>query len=254
MPPQRITMEKPIKLFIIEDEMIIGANISLQLSKLGYEVTGIVSRGEEALEHIKQNKPDIVLMDIQLKGKLDGIQTAELIKQNYSIPIIFLTANSDDVHFNRAKATKPAAFISKPFRNIDLERAIELTISRMMTDVSQNVNLPKNKLSPFILSDSIFVKANDKMVKIVIENIYYIEAERNYCQIFSKDKSYLLVMTLKDIGEKLPAENFFRVHRSFIVNLAHIDEVAGTHIVVSRKAIPLSKTCREDLLKHLQTI
>jgi len=246
-------MEKPIKLFIVEDEMIIGANISLQLSKLGYEVTGLVSRGEEALEHIKQNKPDIVLMDIQLKGNLDGIQTAEAIKQSYPIPIIFLTANSDDVHFNRAKATKPAAFISKPFRNIDLERAIELTVSRMMIDAGQQINEPKT-ISPFVLSDSIFVKANDKMVKIVIENIYYIEADRNYCQIFSKDKSYLLVMTLKEIGEKLPAENFFRVHRSFIVNLAHINEVAGTHLVVSRKAIPLSKTCREDLLKHLQTI
>ena len=98
------------------------------------------------------------------------------------------------------------------------------------------------------------MKSNDKMVKIVIENIFYIEAERNYCQIFSKDKSYLLVMTLKEIGEKLPEANFLRVHRSFIVNLAHIDEVAGTHLVVSRKAIPLSKACREDLLKRLQTI
>ena len=246
-------MEKPIKIFIVEDEMIIGANISLQLSKLGYEVTGIVSRGEEALEHIKQNKPDIVLMDIQLKGKLDGIQTAEAIKQSYPIPIIFLTANSDDVHFNRAKGTKPAAFISKPFRNIDLQRAIELTISRLMTNESESNEL-KDFVSPFILSDSIFVKSNDKMVKIVIENIFYIEAERNYCQIFSKDKSYLLVMTLKEIGEKLPEANFLRVHRSFIVNLAHIDEVAGTHLVVSRKAIPLSKACREDLLKRLQTI
>ena len=66
---------------IVEDEMIIGANISLQLSKLGYDVTGIVSRGEEAIAHVKQNRPDIVLMDIQLKGELDGIDTVIKIQQ-----------------------------------------------------------------------------------------------------------------------------------------------------------------------------
>jgi len=247
-------MEKSIKIFIVEDEMIIAANISLQLSKLGYEVTGIVSRGEEVLEHIKQNHPDIVLMDIQLKGNLDGITTAQLIKKIYSIPIIFLTANSDDVHFNLAKATKPAAFLPKPFRNIDLQRAIELSIETAMLGVVDQDLESNNSNSPFVLSDSIFVKKNDTMIKIVIENIYYIEAERNYCRIYSKNKSYLLVMTLKDITSKLPKEHFFRVHRSFIVNLSQLDEVAGSHVVVSRKAIPLSKSCREELLKRLQTI
>ena len=65
-------MNAPAKILIVEDEMIIGANISLQLTNLGYEVTGITTRGEEALNHIKQNLPDIVLMDIQLKGSLTG--------------------------------------------------------------------------------------------------------------------------------------------------------------------------------------
>ena len=138
-------------------------------------------------------------MDIQLKGNLDGITTAQLIKKIYSIPIIFLTANSDDVHFNLAKATKPAAFLPKPFRNIDLQRAIELSIETAMLGVVDQDLESNNSNSPFVLSDSIFVKKNDTMIKIVIENIYYIEAERNYCRIYSKNKSYLLVMTLSGI-------------------------------------------------------
>jgi DNA-binding LytR/AlgR family response regulator len=92
------------------------------------------------------------------------------------------------------------------------------------------------------------------MVKIVIKDIYYIEAERNYCRIHSKDKEYLLVMTLKDINDKLPQGHFVRVHRSFIVNVAHVDEVALSHVAVAKKAIPLSKSFRGDLLKVLQTI
>ena len=88
-------MNSPAKILIVEDEMIIGANISLQLSKLGYEVTGIVSRGEEAIAHVKQNRPDIVLMDIQLKGELDGIDTMIKMQQEINMPVIYLTATAD---------------------------------------------------------------------------------------------------------------------------------------------------------------
>ena len=95
-------MNSPFKILIVEDEMIIGANISLQLSKLGYEVTGIISKGEDALNHVRQNQPDIVLMDIQLKGKMDGVETAMVIQREFPVPIIYLTANTDDEHFKRA--------------------------------------------------------------------------------------------------------------------------------------------------------
>ena len=75
-------MEQPIKILIVEDEMIIAANISLQLTNLGYEVTGIIPRGEEALIHIKENKPDILLLDIQLKGAIDGIEMAQIMEKD----------------------------------------------------------------------------------------------------------------------------------------------------------------------------
>jgi len=241
-------METPIKILIVEDEMIIGANISLQLSNLGYEVSGIVPRGEEALIHIKHDQPDIVLLDIRLKGKLDGIETAQLMQKDYNIPIIYLTANTDDDHFNRAKETNPRAFISKPFKKLDLQHAIELTIDRL-----SNNNLEAKCSSPFVLSDSIFVRRNDKMIKILIKDIYYFEADRNYCRICSKNRECLLVMTLKEIDKKLPSEHFLRIHRSYIVNLSHVDEVAGSHVVIQKKAIPMSKSFRGKMLNRLQT-
>ena len=87
-------MTKKIKILIVEDEMIIAANISLQLTTLGYEVTGIIPRGEDALLHIEDNQPDILILDINLKGKLDGIETAEAMQKTHSIPVIYLTANT----------------------------------------------------------------------------------------------------------------------------------------------------------------
>ncbi|RYH72353.1 response regulator transcription factor [Flavobacteriaceae bacterium 144Ye] len=246
-------MSQPSKILIVEDEMVIGANISLQLSSLGYEVTGVIPRGEEAIINVRQDTPDIILMDINLKGALDGVETVKLIQKEFDIPIIYLTANADDAHFNKAKATNPHAFISKPFKKLDLQHAIELVISKQ--DLKHNATKTvENNPSPFILSDSIFVRHHEKMVKVDIKDIHYIEAERNYCRIHSKSKEYLLVITLKDLDEKLPEMHFLRIHRSFIINISHIDEVATSHVVIAKKAIPVSKTLKEELLKRLHTI
>ncbi|MBK7871631.1 MAG: response regulator [Saprospiraceae bacterium] len=247
-------MDTPIKLLIVEDDMIIAANISLQLSNLGYEVTAIVPRGEEAILQLEENQPDIVLLDIHLKGALDGIATAQEMQKNADIPIIYLTANADEATFNRAKATRPYAFISKPFKKLDLQRAIELTISRMAENQDIATEQESAREAPFILSDRIFVRHKDSMVKIFLEDILYIEADRNYCRIFTKNKEYLLAITLKIMEEKLPPQHFIRIHRSYIVNIVQVDEVAESHVVIARKAIPLSKSLREELLKRIQTI
>lgn len=247
-------MGRIYKVLIVEDEMIIAANISLQLTNLGYEVTGIIPRGEEVLSHIEFNLPDIILMDINLKGDLDGIEIAGFIQISYKIPIIFLTANADEAHFNRAKATNPYGFISKPFKKLDLQRAIELTIIRIQEEQTIEKDVDLNADETFILSDCIFVRNHDKMVKVFISDILYIEAERNYCKIHCKDKEHLLVMTLKDVEEKLTSKNFLRIHRSFIVNITHIDEIATSHVVIAKKAIPLSAELKKQLLLHIQKV
>ncbi|OZV70019.1 LytR/AlgR family response regulator transcription factor [Winogradskyella aurantia] len=247
-------MPNKIKILIVEDEMIIAANISLQLTELGYEVVGIVPRGEDALLNIEEDRPDILLLDINLKGNLDGIETAEAMQKSHNIPVIYLTANIDDAHFNRAKKTHPYGFISKPFKKLDLQRTIELTVSQITSNASKKTGVEPQNSGSYILSDSIFVRNQNSMVKVNISDILYIEAERNYCRIYSKNKEYLLVMTLKDIDEKLPSRHFLRVHRSFIVNISQITEISNSHIVIVKKSIPISKSLKDELLNRLQTI
>lgn len=247
-------MSEKFKILIVEDEMLIGANISLQLNELGYEVTGIVPRGEEALQHIEKTTPDIMLLDINLKGNLDGIQTAIEMQKTHNIPIIYLTANTDEAHFNRAKETKPFGFISKPFKKLDLQRTIELTISQMDKKIRMHTDSESPSSNSFILSDSIFVRHLNSMVKVDIKDILYIEAERNYCRIFSSTKEYLVVLSLKEMDEKLPAKHFLRTHRSYIINLSQIKEIAATHVVIGNKALPVTKVQREELLKRIQAI
>ena len=248
-------MDALIKILVVEDEMIIGAKISLQLTSLGYEVTGILPRGEEAIIHVEENRPDIVLLDINLKGKLNGIETALQIQKLADIPIIYLTANSDEATFNRAKASRPYAFISKPYKQLDLQRAIELTICRMAeNETGPHADESSDDERPFILSDRIFVRHREKMIKIIVAEILYIEADRNYCRIFTRNKEYLLSITLKTIEEKLPGRIFLRTHRSYMINLAHVDEVAESHVIIAQKAIPLSAGLKEQLLQRIQTL
>jgi DNA-binding LytR/AlgR family response regulator len=244
-------MDSLVKILVVEDEMLIGAKISMQLTNLGYEITGIVPRGEEAILHVQENKPDIVLIDIHLRGEIDGIETALGIQKHADIPVIYLTANSDEATFNRAKVSKPFAFISKPYKQLDLQRAIELTISRMAENETPEAAADEQ---PYILSDRIFVRSREKMIKILVADILYIEADRNYSRIFTKNKEHLLSITLKTIEEKLPGHIFQRTHRSYIVNLAHIDEVADSHIIIAQKPIPISAGLKEQLMQRIQTL
>ncbi len=95
-------MEKT-RILVVEDDMIIAANHSLQLTNLGYEITGVESRGEEAIGHVRTNAPDLLLMDVNLKGALSGIDTVKAIQEFCDIPVIYVTANSNEVTFNKAK-------------------------------------------------------------------------------------------------------------------------------------------------------
>ena len=245
-----------VKILIVEDDMIIGAKISMQLTNLGYEVTGIIPRGEEAIVHVTQNKPDIVLLDINLKGDLDGIETATKMQETANIPIIYVTANTDEATFNRAKETRPYAFIGKPIKNLDLQRAIELTIERMAGEFSKSKDIEdtSNADTPFILSDRIFVKHASKMLRILLTEILYVEADRNYCQIYTKNQKYTLGISLGALEEKLPSGIFLRIHRSHVVNIAHIEEVSEGHVFVNGKHLSLGYTFRDELLRRIQTI
>ena len=239
------------KILIVEDDMIIGANISLQLTNLGYEVTGLVCRGEEAIAQVQDYAPDILLLDINLKGKLDGIETARTIQKSNDIPIIYLTANADEATFAKARETRPHAFISKPFNTLDLQRTIALVTEQLKDKI---INIEKEEAPIEVLNDRIFVRHNGKMAKLLLDDILYIEAERNYCNIVTGKRGHLLTSTLKTMDEKLPDTHFVRIHRSFIINISKLDVVAESHIEINRKVIPLSKSYRGILLSRIQTV
>lgn len=243
-------MEKnKIRILIVEDDMIIGANVSLLLTNLGYEITGLVPRGEEAVVHVREYPPHILLLDIHLKGDLNGIDTAKAIQKHADIPIIYLTANSDNATFELAKETRPKAFITKPFNKLNLQRTLELVTQTIVQD-EKGIETPEFEL----LDDRIFIRHKGKMIKLLSDEILYLEADRNYCKIVCHGAEHTLSSSLKVVADKLPNSQFVRVHRSYMVNIAKLDIVADDHLEIKRKSIPLSKAYKEKLMSRIRTI
>jgi len=115
-------------ILVVEDEGIIAEDIKMCLQELGYNVMDVVSTGEEALRTARAHKPDLVIMDVVLRGEMDGIETAQIIHERLNIPVVFLTAHSDDPVLARAKASEPFGYLIKPFRDRELRSTIEMAL------------------------------------------------------------------------------------------------------------------------------
>lgn len=252
-----------MNILLVEDDPIIAADLEDRLRDAGYEPLPAIASGEAALDWLEKNSaqnqpsPDLALLDVQLEGELDGIETARLLAQKYpKLPYIFLTANSDDATFNRAKTTRPAAFLSKPFRGRDLRHAIELAVGQSSrTETAPLPDLPRAEAASFLFDDRLFVKMKDRMVRVFFEDILWAEADDYYCKIATSERELLISQTLGKLGELLLLmPQFVRVHRSFIVNLRHVEQIGDLHLFIGKKQIPLTRTAREELLAHLQKV
>ena len=245
-----------IHILIVEDDMIIGNHISIVLAQAGYEVMGIMPSGESALVQIEATPPDLILMDISLKGELDGIETAKYIKDNFGIPLIFLTANSDQSTFKRAKEARPLAFIAKPFNATSLVRAIELAALNLDEEPEniQEKKTSENISTALLLNDRIFVRNKNRMVKLYLKDIQYIEADRNYCKIYAPHREFLLSTPMKNLAEQLNAPSFQRIHRSYIINMEHIDELDEHFVFIGKTHLPISKSYKVALFQRLKLL
>lgn len=126
-------MEHP-RIMVVEDEGIVALQIKTALEQRGYVVTDFYATGEEALAQMKQDRPDLILMDMKLSGKLDGIETASRIGTHHEIPVLFLTAHSDSKTVERARETAPYGFLLKPFDAQELIIMIEISLHKHAID------------------------------------------------------------------------------------------------------------------------
>jgi signal transduction histidine kinase len=125
---------QPIRVLVVEDERIVALHLKQQLTKLGYAVVAVVASGDQAIEFLRQAHPDVVLMDINIEGDIDGIQTAALISAEDLTPVVYLTAYSEEATLKRAAATNPYGYLLKPFSERELHATLQMAIAHSATD------------------------------------------------------------------------------------------------------------------------
>ncbi len=244
-----------VNVLVVEDESIVSKDIQNTLTKLGYKVVGAASTGEKALALVKSESPDIVLMDIMLKGDLNGIETAKNIKENYNIPVIFLTAYADEATLNKAKKAEPYGYIIKPFKEQDLQATIEMVLYKFEKEQENSTLVIKDVKEEF--NDGfIFVKSNGKLLKLQTKDIYFIEALKDYVVINTIDSRYTIHSTMKEIEKKMGNEEFLRIHRSFIVRIDKISSIEhpNLHLENNKKTLPIGGSFYDDLKKRIKLV
>lgn len=246
-------------IFIVEDESIVAKDIQQTLEKLGYNVVGTASEGEKAVIKIAELKPDLILMDIMLKGDMTGIEAAAQVKKEIDVPIIYLTAYADKDTLTKAKITQPHGYIIKPFKEVDIRTAVEIALYKHKSEAK--ISKERDLYYSIIKSDknsggSIFVKSKYQLVKVRTKEIFFIEALKDYVRINTIDNRYIVHSTMKSIQEKLPVSDFARVHRSFIVRLDKINIIEFPNIIIDhdKKYIPIGNSYKEELMNKLKLI
>jgi DNA-binding LytR/AlgR family response regulator len=214
------------RVLVVEDELLVAADIEESLEILGYNVVGSVATGKDAIEMVNKYLPDIILMDIMLKGDMTGIEAATLIKQKHDVPIVYLTANADLATIEKAKFSLPYGYIIKPFNEKDLQTNIELARFKFTNDIKSKME--SDQFNTFYTSEkdaankTIIVEAEKGLEKIQLEDVYYIQGDQTTSTIFLIDDELTVNKGLAEIEKTLPNEQFIRVNQDCILNVDKI--------------------------------
>lgn len=250
-------MEQPIKILIVEDNVIIADDMQSMLEEIGYEIVDNVIVYEQAEEVLRNQQVDLVLIDIILASDKTGIDLGKHIRANYDIPFIFVTSNSDRATVENAKAVKPNGYLVKPFEQQDLYTSIEIALSNFSSSGRPSGGVqPQDEdiaMSNAVLKDSIFVKKQHLYYRIQFSDIRFIKADNVYLEVNTVDKKFLVRSPLKDYLEKLPKTKFYRAHKSYIVNIDHIDALNSKDIMIGNTQIPISREFKEFIISAMNS-
>lgn len=227
---------KALQIYIVEDEPLIVSTIETALLKHGCKIVGDAEDVLSALKDIKTLQPDLILVDIQLQGVHDGVDLAQELDKA-QLPYIYLTSQTDPETIQRVKQTNPLGYIVKPFTESGLRSNIELAWHNYE---SQN-------------NDFLMLKSEGRLHKVNQNSILYLKAFDNYCYVHTPSKTYLVPHTLKHMSEQLNKEHFIKTHRSYWVNINHIDSVGVDELVLKTESIPVSASQKSLVMSKLKS-
>lgn len=249
-----------VKILIVEDVAITAIDISNGLTDSGYQIVGIAPTAERAQQLMLENHDiDIILIDIILRGDLDGIELARIINEKYDIPFVFLTSHADTNLVERAKGVRPCGYILKPFNARQVSVAIEFALVNLSNKTPAKEPFELRKSGPsdnqvLQINDSLFLKKDHHFERVPLKEILFLQADSNYSTVYTKSNRFVYSTVLKKIEAQLPMNRFLRIHRSYVVNIDLVNGFEGNMLFIGSKKLPVSKTHRNEVFKLFRTI
>ncbi|MEO1258440.1 MAG: response regulator transcription factor [Bacteroidota bacterium] len=237
-----------MKILIVEDDTIQAEAVKSQLIELGHQPLEPVGTGEGAIAVVKKTDLDLVLMDIDLPGMINGIETTEIInKIKTGLPVIYLTILEEEAIFRSIQETAHLYFLPKPFNLSQLNKALKYVEAKIKEKPGQEEPL---------LDEHIFLKKNDLQYdRIPVGDILWVEGGRNNITVVTKNNGkYVISGVFATFSEKVNQPSLKRVHRSYMINLKQVTAIKGRYLMVGENEIPYTKTYVANINELLRVI
>lgn len=222
---------KHIHILIVEDELVIAYALREMLEDMGFSRISIASSAIKANIVLEEQFVSLLLLDINLgKGKMEGIDLA-LQGKKKDIPCIFVTSYSDKTTMDKAIQNSPIAYLTKPIQPSSLYSAVRIALNII------------NEKEGSILR----VKEGGKTISIPENSILFVHAENNYVKIVTREKNHLLRMSLSSFKDLLNGKHFIQIHRSYLVNLNHVQTVQNSTLTIGHHTLPVSRSYKDRL-------
>ena len=219
------------RIYIVEDISIIRLMLEECMIENGFEVCGSAPEAENALVEIGRLKPDLVLLDIQLVGNKNGVWLGNKLNQEQHIPFIYITANQDERMSTEILETNPVGFIVKPINTIQLILTVKIALN-------QNANTQKKQV---IIQDGL------KAINLTIEDIFYIQSDGNYLNIYLETTHFLIRSTLDAFLAKLNQDSFVRIHQRYAINTHKEFKLSGENIYIKDSILKISEKYKSEI-------
>lgn len=248
-----------IQLLVVEDDFFVAEEIQASVETLGFSVSARVDNGKDAIQEVIKNKPDLAIMDIRIKGEIDGIETAAQLGRDYGIPIIYLTDQSDEETYGRARSTSPHAFLTKPVTPVTLQRSIELAITQVYKDQKVKERQAEDLKTGKVLNKHYMLKNKDGLHAILLEKIDCLEADQQYCTLYTENKKFVISRSMGKIIESLHRSEYgkhhlIRISKSHCVNLEKITLIKDNKVTLDKQTFSIGAGYRKLLFQYIQTV
>lgn len=223
------------KVLLIEDDFSFALEVEMALTQDDQYTVDHASSGLDALALMNKNSYDAIVLDLYLRGPMNGIDLGNQIK-DANIPIIVNTSHADDELYKLTKSFAPEAFLIKPYDRLTLIAALDSAFAKNKSDEA--------------LEKELLLRSNGRLKKIKIKDILYVNSHGNYSVIHSQHLSCSIKKSLKKVMEDLPDEKFIRIHKSYVVQIDLIKNVDLTNkvILMGEKEIPFGQKFKKELL------